>query len=27
MLNAKYNTTIIDIERNMLGAKEILFRK
>ena len=27
MLNAKYNTTIIEIERNMLGRKFILFKK
>ena len=27
MLNAKYNTTMIEIERNMLGIKLILFKK
>ena len=27
MLNTKYNTTIIEIERNMLGRKFILFKK
>ena len=27
ILNAKYNTIMMDIERSMLGTKEILFKK